>query len=104
LSTSYIQILNSLLGTRPQLVDGLGWVGAAAVVAPYALVSIGRLSGTSLAFAILNVFGGVLLLLNTWYHEAYPSAVVNVVWTAIGVFAIARALHARYAHDRATPP
>lgn len=90
MSTFYFQIFNSLLRPQPQLVDGLGWVGAAAVVAPYALVSIGRLSGTSLAFAALNVLGGVLLLLNTWYHEAYPSAVVNVVWTAIGIFAIAR--------------
>ena len=82
------------------IVDDFGWLGAAAVVAPYALVSIGRLSGTSLAFAALNVFGGVLLFLNTWYHEAYPSAAVNVIWTAIGVYAIARYFHARYTQDR----
>jgi lipid-A-disaccharide synthase-like uncharacterized protein len=104
LSTSYFQIFSSLLRLSPQFVDGLGWLGAAAVVVPYALVSIGRLSGTSLAFAALNVFGGVLLLLNTWYHEAYPSSAVNVVWTAIGLYAIARSLHVRYTRGHVTKP
>ena len=72
------------------VVDSLGWVGAACVLLPYALVSTGRLTGTSRTFVILNIAGGVLLFVNTWYHQAYPSAVVNVIWTAIGLYAIAR--------------
>jgi hypothetical protein len=53
-------------------------------------VSTGRLTGTSRTFVILNIAGGVFLFVNTWYHQAYPSAVVNVIWTAIGLYAIGR--------------
>jgi hypothetical protein len=27
-------------------------------------------------------------MLNTWYHAAYPSAAVNVLWIVIGVYAM----------------
>jgi hypothetical protein len=39
---------------------------------------------------VANIVGGVFLMLNTWYHEAYPSAAVNVLWIAIGVYAMSR--------------
>jgi hypothetical protein len=70
--------------------DILGWLGAACVVIPYALVVTGRLAGTTTTYRAANIVGGVLLMLNTWYHEAYPSAAVNVLWIAIGVYAISR--------------
>lgn len=70
--------------------DAFGWVGAACVVIPYALVVTGRLAGTTTTFRVANIAGGVLLLLNTWYHAAYPSAAVNVVWIVIGVYALSR--------------
>jgi hypothetical protein len=70
--------------------DAFGWVGAACVVIPYALVVTGRLAGTTTTYRAANIAGGVLLMLNTWYHAAYPSAAVNVVWIVIGVYAMTR--------------
>jgi hypothetical protein len=72
------------------LFDGLGWVGAICVLVPYALVSTGRLAGTALSFRVLNIAGGVLLMLNTWYHQAFPSMIVNVIWIAIGLYSMMR--------------
>jgi hypothetical protein len=72
------------------LFDGLGWIGAACVLVPYALVSTGRLSGTASSFRILNIVGGTLLMTNAWYHVAYPSLVVNVIWIVIGLYTLAR--------------
>jgi len=72
------------------LFDGLGWVGAACVLVPYAMVSTGRMAGTTAAFRSLNAAGALLLFLNTWYHKAYPSAIVNVIWIAIGLYALTR--------------
>jgi hypothetical protein len=75
----------------PTLVfDILGWVGAACVVIPYGLVATGRIAGTTTTYRAANIVGGVLLMLNTWYHAAYPSAAVNVLWIAIGVYAMTR--------------
>jgi hypothetical protein len=70
--------------------DGLGWVGALCVLVPYALVSVGRLLGTAPLFRGLNIVGAILLMLNTWYHRAYPSTIVNVAWILIGVYAATR--------------
>lgn len=82
--------------------DGLGWLGAALVIAPYALVSVGRMAGTALAYRALNVAGGALLLVNTAYHRAFPSMVVNVIWTGIALYALtATRRAAASAHGRA---
>jgi len=80
----------SNMPTATAIFDAFGWVGAACVVIPYALVVTGRLAGTTTAFRVANIVGGILLLLNTWYHAAYPSAAVNVVWIVIGVYALVR--------------
>ncbi len=81
------------------LYDGLGWVGALCVVVPYALVSVGKMAGTSAPYRILNIVGGVLLMLNTGYHHAWPSVIVNLVWTAIGLYAFASAARTATARD-----
>jgi hypothetical protein len=70
--------------------DGLGWIGAASVLVPYALVSTGRLSGTATSFRVFNIAGGILLMLNAWYHTAYPSLAVNALWIVIGLYAMTR--------------
>jgi hypothetical protein len=83
-------ILNPTLLSSLLIFDGLGWIGAVSVLVPYALVSTGRLSGTATSFRVLNIAGGVLLMLNAWYHTAYPSFAVNALWIAIGLYAMMR--------------
>ena len=72
-------------------VDGLGWAGAALMLIAYALVSLRGFKGTSVAFQLLNIAGSALLLANSAYYGAYPSAFVNVVWIGIAIAAVARA-------------
>ncbi len=74
------------------LVNVIGWAGSAAVILAYILVSVNRLKGDSVAYQVLNLFGGVFLIVNTIYWGAYPSTFVNFVWAGIAVFAIARAI------------
>ena len=71
--------------------DGLGWIGAACVLVPYAMVSTGRLAGTAPAFRTFNVAGGILLMANAWYHRAFPSLAVNALWIAIGLYTMTTA-------------
>jgi hypothetical protein len=70
----------------------IGWVGSAAVILAYILVSADRLKGDSVAYQMLNLFGGVFLIVNTIYWGAYPSTFVNFVWVGIAILAIARAI------------
>ncbi len=73
------------------LVDLLGWIGAAALLVAYALVSRGRFVGHSVPYQVLNVVGSLGLIVNTAYYRAYPSTFVNVVWIAIAGYTLARA-------------
>ena len=74
------------------LVDIVGWIGAIALLVAYALISARRVEGDSTSYQSLNLVGSVLLIVNTVYYWAYPSAFLNLVWGAIAVYAIGKAL------------
>ncbi|GAA0415442.1 hypothetical protein Acor_59050 [Acrocarpospora corrugata] len=68
----------------------LGTIGAVALLIAYGLVSSARLSGNGFAYQAINMVGALTLAINSAYHGAWPSAILNIVWTAIGVFAIGK--------------
>jgi len=68
--------------------DVIGWVGAAALLVAYAMVSFRKWEGHSSAFQLLNVGGSALLAANTIFYGAYPSTFVNIIWAAIAIFTI----------------
>jgi hypothetical protein len=72
----------------PAFIDLLGWIGAAALLSAYWLVSTRRADGAAMSYQALNLIGSVLVLLNSLYYGAYPSVTVNGVWIVIGVYAI----------------
>jgi hypothetical protein len=72
------------------LVEIIGWLGAAFVLAAYGLLSARRLSSQSSAYQVLNVAGAVGLVINAAWNGAIPSAAVNVIWLGIGVHALRR--------------
>jgi hypothetical protein len=69
--------------------DALGWVGAAALLVAYAMVSHKKLQGDSGTYQLLNISGSVLLAANTIFYGSYPSTFVNLIWAAIAIFSIA---------------
>jgi hypothetical protein len=70
--------------------DAVGWVGAAALLIAYAMVSHKRLEGDSGAYQALNISGSLLLAANTIFYGSYPSTFVNLIWAGIAVLAVAR--------------
>jgi hypothetical protein len=72
------------------LFDVCGWIGALLVIAAFGLVSFDRLSAASLRYQALNIVGSILLIVNTAWHAAWPSAAVNVIWAGIALIAVAR--------------
>lgn len=71
-------------------VEIVGWLGASLVLGAYLLVTTGRLSGGSALFQWMNALGATFFVLNTWWHGAIPSMVLNIVWGAIGFTALWR--------------
>lgn len=72
-------------------INVVGWIGAALLVGAYALLTAGRMSGTGTSFQLMNVVGGLFLMLNTAYYGAWPSAALNAVWLCVGFAGLARA-------------
>lgn len=67
-------------------IEIIGWLGAAALLIGYFLIQTGKVNSTNNLYMALNIIGSFCLLINTWYHAAYPSVVTNGIWLLIGAF------------------
>ena len=72
------------------LIEIIGWIGSAEVLLAYGLNSYQQLRSDSMTFYLLNLTGGLALIIYTVYKSAYASTFINVVWVIIAVIAIAR--------------
>ena len=52
------------------------------------MLSMGRLTGQSRTFQLMNVAGAAGFVINGYWHGAMPSTALNVVWMAIGIVAL----------------
>ena len=72
------------------LMEVVGWIGGALILAGYFLLSAGKLDARSPAYQWLNVIGAAGFIANSGWNGAWPSAVLNVIWVGIGVVALIR--------------
>lgn len=66
----------------------LGWIGTAALIAAYFLVSSGRVEPKTKTYQFLNLAGAVLVGLNSLIHQALPSVGINALWIMIGLYGL----------------
>jgi hypothetical protein len=71
-------------------VEIVGWVGALLILIAYGLLSSGRRTGRSRLYQGMNVVGAAGFVINSGLNHAFPSAVLNVVWIGIGIYALIR--------------
>ena len=69
------------------VIDLGGWCGAVLVIAAFAFNAFGSMDVRGRTYQLLNICGSVLLIVNTAWHHAWPSAFVNVVWVLIAAAA-----------------
>jgi len=69
-------------------VDMIGWTGALLIIGAYALLSAGKLKAESSIYHLMNILGAAGFVVNSGRNGALPSAAMNVVWIAIGVYAL----------------
>ncbi len=76
--------------TVPDLVEIAGWAAAVLILGAYYLLSLGKIDARSGLYHWMNIAGAVGFIINSGWHRALPSVGLNVVWCAIGVFALKR--------------
>lgn len=86
------------------IIEVIGWLGAAILVAAYGFVSYGLVDARSRIYQALNVVSGLLLAANSVWHRAWPSVAVNIIWMGIAVGALAMAPAQRRAAHSSTDP
>jgi hypothetical protein len=69
-------------------IEIIGWVGAGLILLAYLLLSTGRVTGQSRLYQWMNVVGSTGFIVNSGWNGALPSAALNVVWMAIGLFTL----------------
>jgi hypothetical protein len=72
------------------MIDIIGWIGSVMVVVAYTLNMFKRMASDSREYYLLNIAGSACLIVNTLYHHAIPSAVVNIIWVLIALAALIR--------------
>jgi hypothetical protein len=72
------------------IVDIIGWIGSVLVVLAYGLNIYKMLASDSVLYCVLNITGSACLIVNTLYHHAMPSAVVNMIWVFIALIALVK--------------
>lgn len=82
---------SNLLGIRQgKFAEFCGWYGMLALILAYFLVSFGWLDGQGLIFQLINLTGGIGLLVVAASKGVLQSVILNFFWAVIGFIAIAR--------------
>jgi hypothetical protein len=80
------------------LIEIIGWLAAALILASYVLLSLGRLEARGVVYQSMNVVGAAGFVVNSGYNGALPSAGLNVVWAGMGLFTLWSVWRARQRH------
>lgn len=77
------------------LIEIIGWTAAVMMLSAYVLLTTGRLSSQSGIYQWLNVLSGAGFIVNSGWNGAYPSASLNLIWMAIGIYGVLRGARIR---------
>ena len=72
------------------LIEMMGWIASVLIVGSYALNITGKLPASSKTYVLANIIGGIFFVVNTYFHKAYPSMFVNVIWVIIAIYMISK--------------
>jgi hypothetical protein len=71
-------------------IEAAGWLGATLILLAYALVSTGRIDARGAAFQWMNLVGAAGFVVNSGFHGAWPSTILNVIWIGIALASLVR--------------
>jgi len=70
--------LQKILETKITIMQAvIGWIGALLYIIAYFLISIKKLQADQVIFQLLNILGGVCLVVNSLHQSDYPSVFTN---------------------------
>lgn len=68
------------------LVETIGWIGSILLIGAFLLNSMDKIPTQSPTYQLMNLIGGIMLILNSFYYGALPSSFLNLIWSGIAIF------------------
>ena len=75
-----------------KLLEIICWYGTIAIIGAYALLSFNLISSQSAIYQLLNVTGAIGIVIISLKKKVYQPAVLNIIWTVIGMVALLQLL------------
>jgi hypothetical protein len=80
-----------MFGIKPsKFTEFCGWYGMLSLIIAYGLVSFGIIYADGLIFQIMNLTGGIGLIVVAASKKVLQSVILNIFWMLIGLIAIIR--------------
>lgn len=70
------------------IIEIIGYIAFVLVLGTYYLNMTHKLSSTSPVYVWGNLIGGLFFVINTYYHHAFPSMILNIVWMLIAAISL----------------
>jgi hypothetical protein len=67
------------------VIDIIGWAGMALILISYLLITTRQVQPNSPVYQTLNLLGAMGIVINSIVNDAWPSAVLFVVWGCLAV-------------------
>ena len=83
------------------IMEIMGWLGSIAILMAYALNSYQKIRSDSVLFLLLNLTGGLLLIVYSSYKDALANSFLNLVWVIVAIIALAKLYHRRNSKKQA---
>lgn len=77
------------------IIEVIGYIAFVLVLGTYYLNMTHKLSSTSPVYVWGNLIGGLFFVINTYYHHAFPSMILNIVWMLIAAISLLKAKQAK---------
>jgi len=75
------------------IIEVAGWIGMILILLAYfLLLALKKIDENSRIYNLMNLFGALLIFFNSFYHYAYPSAALNIVWSAVAIYGLIKGL------------
>jgi len=73
----------------------IGWAGMLMIILAYFLLSTKKLKSNSVTYNLLNFFGALGILVNTFVTKSWPSVALNGIMMGIAIYSIAKKIKAK---------
>jgi hypothetical protein len=75
-----------------KVIQILGWLGVLLILSAYFLTTFGYLDSQNKIYLLLNIFGSIFIILETYQKKDYQPFILNIFWLTIAIVAIIKVI------------